>query len=69
MVKSRRKRVKMAEKSYRQLKDDLDQVIAKLENGEADIDESVELYEAGQKLVAELEKYIKRSEAKIKKIS
>ena len=69
MVKSRRKRVKMAEKSYRQLKDELDQVINKLENGEADIDEAVELYETGQKLVAELEKYIKKSEAKIKKIS
>lgn len=59
----------MAEKSYKQLKEDLEQIIIKLESEDTDIDESVELYEAGQKLVDQLEKYIKKAELKINKLS
>lgn len=58
----------MAEKNYKELKDELEQVIAKLESDEVDLDESIELYEKGQKLVASLEKYIQKADLKIKKI-
>lgn len=58
----------MAEKNYKELKDELEQIIAKLESDEVDLDESIELYEKGQKLVASLEKYIQKADLKIKKI-
>jgi len=59
----------MAEaKSYQQLRSDLDDIVAQLQSGEADVDEAAKLYEQGMKLVKELEKYLKQTEVKIEKI-
>lgn len=56
----------MAEKkSYQQMKDELEQIITRLESDDIDIDEASELYKKGQKLSAETEKYLKNIAAKL----
>lgn len=58
----------MTNKSYADLKTELDEVMVKLQDSELDIDEATKLYERGVKLVAELEKYLKQAEVKIEKV-
>lgn len=58
----------MVNKSYRDLKTELDEVMAKLQDSELDIDEATKLHEKGVGLVAELEKYLKQAEVKIEKV-
>ncbi|MCA9334160.1 exodeoxyribonuclease VII small subunit [Candidatus Saccharibacteria bacterium] len=57
----------MANKSYRELKGQLDEVLARLQQDDIDIDEAMKLHEQGTKLVAELETYLKTAENKITK--
>lgn len=57
----------MANKSYRELKEQLDEVLARLQQDDIDIDEAMKLHEQGTKLVAELETYLKTAENKITK--
>lgn len=52
-------------KTYQQLKSELDEVLSRLEAGELDIDEAVVLYQKGQKLTGELQKYLSGVKAKI----
>lgn len=47
-------------KSYQQMKDELDGIIARLESDEVDIDEAVKLHGQGKKLAEEIEKYLKK---------
>lgn len=54
---------------YKKLSAELDAILDKLKLGNSDINESIELFEKGSKIIAELEKYLKESENKIKKIS
>lgn len=54
-------------KSYGQLREELEEIILKLEACE-DIDKSVELYEKGQKTATELEKYLTQLKAKVETI-
>lgn len=55
--------------NYNKLKQELDELIAKLEDETLDVDEAIKLYEKAQKVIAGMDKYLKNSEAKIKKIT
>jgi exodeoxyribonuclease VII small subunit len=54
---------------YNKLKQELDELIVRLEDETLDVDEAIKLYEKAQKVIAEMDKYLKNSEAKIKKIT
>ena len=55
------------EKSYSQLKAELDSVIARMQADTTDIDEALKAYETGEKLIKELETYLKNAENTLKK--
>ncbi len=55
-------------KDYKTLSAELDAVLVSLQSPDTNIDEAMKLYEKGQKLIAELEAYLKSAENKIKKI-
>ena len=54
--------------SYRELNDELDQILSELQAGDLDIDEAVKQYERGMQILEELETYLKTAENKVKKI-
>lgn len=56
-------------KTYQELKQELDDVMGALQQDSVDVDEAVKLYEQGQKLVSELEEYLEKTEATVKKVS
>lgn len=58
----------MAKKTYKDLKQELDEVLSWFEGGEVDLDEAVAHYERGMRLVKELELYLKDAENKVTKI-
>lgn len=47
----------------------LEQIVAKLESGNAPLEESIDLYERGNKLKAHCEARLKAAEAKVEKIT
>ncbi|HSW66598.1 MAG TPA: exodeoxyribonuclease VII small subunit [Bacillota bacterium] len=51
--------------NYQSLQAELDEVLASLQRPDIHVDEAVQLYEQGLKLVAELEKALKTAENKI----
>ena len=57
----------MAEKkrNYQEMKIELDDIIARLESDDIDIDEAGKLYEKGRKLAREIEKYLKKIRSNI----
>lgn len=55
-------------KPYKQLQTELDEVMSKIQAEELDVEEAIKLYEKGEKLIAELEAYLKTAENKIKKL-
>lgn len=59
----------MAEKTFSKLKSELDEYITKLEDESLDLDEAIKLYEKSQKIIVEMNKYLKSREAKIKKLT
>ncbi len=46
---------------YQDLKNKLDEIIAQLEREDIDIDEAVKLHGEGQKVIANLEKYLEKT--------
>ncbi len=54
--------------NYQKLNSELEQILAQMQSGELDIDESIKLYERGQKIVKELQTYLKATENKISKV-
>lgn len=54
--------------SYTQLSEELDEILAALQNNELDIDQATKLYEQGTKITAKLELYLKSAENKVTKI-
>jgi exodeoxyribonuclease VII small subunit len=60
---------KAAQKSYREMAEQLDQIMLWFESGDIDIDEAVKKYEEASELISEMEKYLKTAENKIKKIA
>ena len=53
---------------YRQLKEELDIVISKLQSEGIDIEEALELYKQGQVLIKELETYLSTAENTVKEL-
>lgn len=56
------------EKSYQQLRGELDEVVASFQSGELDIEAATKQYERGTQVVKELQEYLKTAEIKIEKI-
>lgn len=56
-------------KSYRQMSEELAELIAWFESEQVDLDEAVIKYEQAVRLLDEMEKYLKTAETKIKKIA
>lgn len=54
--------------NYKQLNDELDNILAELQNGELDIDQAVKNYERGMEIVGQLQQYLKTAQNKIAKI-
>jgi exodeoxyribonuclease VII small subunit len=54
--------------NYQAKTTELELIIARLESGELDIDEALKSFEQGQKLLTELEAYLKAAENKITKL-
>ncbi len=48
---------------------ELEQIVAKLESGEAPLQQSIQIYERGEALKSHCEKLLKAAEAKIEKIT
>ncbi|QQS65004.1 exodeoxyribonuclease VII small subunit [Candidatus Saccharibacteria bacterium] len=55
-------------KSFSELQAQLDQIIEWFESDQVDIDEAVDKFKQGQKLIAELNERIAKAELQIKKI-
>jgi exodeoxyribonuclease VII small subunit len=53
---------------YKLLNAELDEILAKLQTDDLDVDQAVELYERGISITKELETYLKEAENKIAKI-
>jgi exodeoxyribonuclease VII small subunit len=58
----------MAEANDQTLSAELDGVLARLQDPDIQVDDAVTLYEQGLKLVAELEKHLKKAENKLTKL-
>ena len=55
----------VAKKSYRKLQSELDKVLAEMQSADLDIDKALDLYKQGQKLLNELENYLKNAKNEI----
>lgn len=53
---------------YQALQLELDQILAQLQEGEVDVDKALQLYEKGQKIITQLDDYLKHAQNKIKKL-
>lgn len=54
--------------NYQTLSAQLDGILAKLQDPELEVDEAVQLYEQGTKLITQLEKHLKQAENKLTKL-
>lgn len=54
-----------AKTSYKQLQTQLDDTLAQLQSAELGIDKALELYKQGQKLIEQLENYLKNAKNEI----
>lgn len=54
--------------TYQEMSSQLDKLITELQDGSIDIDEALQKYEKADKLIEEMEKYLKNAENKIEKI-
>ena len=55
--------------NYGEIKNKLDEVIAKMQDTDTDLDQALKLHEDGKKLVKQLESYLKDVEKKIEDIT
>lgn len=53
------------EKSYKQLKEELDEILRRLDSEMDDLDRAIKLHGEGQKVIKEIEKYLDKTKAKI----
>lgn len=58
----------IAELTFEQALEQLESIVRKLEQGEASLDESIELYARGDRLRAQCEARLKAAQARIEKI-
>lgn len=54
--------------TYSDLSNQLDEIIQKLQDGSEDIDIAIEYYKQAQKIIIQMEKYLKEAELTIKKL-
>ena len=59
---------KKSQPSYRQLREELDEVLTELQREDLDIDRALEYYKKGLQLVKQLEKQLSGAENKIRDI-
>ncbi|HYF96700.1 MAG TPA: exodeoxyribonuclease VII small subunit [Patescibacteria group bacterium] len=52
-------------KTYAELKEELEAILMQLESNTDDIDKAIEQYKKGQEILAEIEKYLEKTKAKI----
>ncbi|HUA13628.1 MAG TPA: exodeoxyribonuclease VII small subunit [Candidatus Sulfotelmatobacter sp.] len=55
-------------RKYQVIKTDLDEVLVKLKDEDIDVDQAIKLYEKGQKLISEMQSYLKTARNSIKEI-
>ena len=55
-------------KKYRQLRDELDSIMAELQREDLDVDQALEHYQRGLELIKQLEKHLGGAENKIRDI-
>ena len=60
--------VKKTEKSFNELKAELEEVLDSLQREDGDIDEAIKSYEQGMQLIGLLEQHLKTAENKITKL-
>ncbi len=53
---------------YKKLSAELDEILAKLQSSDIDVDEAIKVYERGMQVSQQLETYLKTAENKITKI-
>lgn len=58
----------MAEKTYQQLQQELDNLMSKLQDDQLDVDAAITTYEAATKIIAQLQKHLKTAENKLNKV-
>lgn len=58
----------MAEKTYKQLQQELDVLMDKLQDDELDVDTAITTYEAASKIITDLQKHLKTAENKLNKV-
>lgn len=56
-------------KTYRQMSNELDEILLWFESDNVDLDEAIAKYELATQLIAQMEDYLKTAENKIRKIS
>ena len=63
------KKPDIAKLSFQQAMEELEAIVAKLESGEVELEESIAIYERGEALRAHCDALLKKAEAKVDKIS
>lgn len=53
------------QKSYQDMSEELQGILAELQTGELDIEQAIKRYERGMELADEMERYLKEAELKI----
>jgi len=56
------------EKTYKELKNELDKILEVMQRDDIDVDEALKAYQRGMEVVTELEAYLKKAENKIVKL-
>ena len=54
--------------NYKQLSEELETILNKLQSGELDIDDAIKQYEQGMAIVQQLQTYLKQAENKVTKV-
>lgn len=54
--------------NYRQLNQQLEEILDKLQSGDLDIDEAIKQYEQGMAIVKQIQDYLKQAENKVTKV-
>ena len=60
--------MKATQRNYKELSNELDDILARLQSSEISVDEAVSAYESGMKIITQLETYLTEAELKIAKV-
>jgi len=58
----------VAEKTYKQLQAELDELMSRLDDNDLDVDAAIETYEKATKLITQLKEHLKKAENKLSKV-